>query len=114
MLLQWVDARKRVARAGKRPSVQQFSGVQVFPLQNVRQGPLREVTVDLPGADLNGDLEFAIDRMEVWRIVITVVHRNDDPEKTAELRHQAVYRGRRRAEKQAGRETDPRRPMELT
>ena len=54
------------------------------------EGAFRKVSVHLPGGDFNRDLKVSIDRVEVRRIVISVVHRDDDSEEAAELGHAAV------------------------
>jgi len=61
--------------------------MQGTPFEDVCQRSLWELPVDLPGGDLYRDLEVTVNGMEVRRGVIAVVHRNDDPEESADLWH---------------------------
>ena len=64
--------------------------MDVFPLEYVGQGPLGEVSVHLPRRNLHGDLKVSVDCVKVRRVVIAVVHRDDDPEEAAEFWHATV------------------------
>lgn len=60
--------------------------MQLTPFLYVRQSPRWKVTLHPARIDLDSDLVFTVDRVEVrWRM-ITVVHCNDDAKKAAELR----------------------------
>jgi len=47
----------------------------------------RKGAIDLTGFDLDGDLEIAVDGMEMCRSMIPVVHGNNNAAESTEFRH---------------------------
>src|SRR5215210_4893983 len=90
-----VERRNREERfAGLRPFPigEELVPVQVEPLEHEGLCATRELTVDTPVANGNGDLGVAVARVEVRGRVIAVVDRDGNAEKARDDGHCSKYR----------------------
>src|SRR3954449_1775078 len=61
------------------------------PFENQRQRTRRKLPAGMTVSDPDGDLLPAVPRVKVRRLMFAMVHRNDNAEKAADLRHVAIY-----------------------
>jgi len=69
------------------PVLHELDLMHCVPLKNGVQHTTWKLTDDLPVLDVNRDLVVPVFGMKVRRRVVSIVHPNDDSEKTGNLRH---------------------------
>lgn len=60
------------------------------PLMRMSQRTRRKVAIHSTRFNLHCDLEAAIDRVEMSRTVIAVIHRYNDSEESTQFRHETL------------------------
>ena len=68
--------------------------MELSPLLDVRQSPLRKLPVYLSRLNFHRNLEFSVDRMKVRWAMVSIVHGDNNSEKSAEFGHLLSYFGR--------------------
>jgi len=68
--------------------------MKLSPLLDVRQSSLRKLPVYLSRLNFHRNLEFAVDRMKVRWAMVSIVHGDNNSEKSAEFGHVPSYSGR--------------------
>lgn len=61
--------------------------MNLMPIENQAQGPLRHVPFDDTGLNFNYNLLVFVPGMEMWRIVILIIQKNNNSIKSADYRH---------------------------
>jgi len=69
------------------PVLQQLRFVQFSPFLNMRESSRRDCSARYSGFDFHGNLEAAVNRMEVRWFMINVVHGDYDSQESADFRH---------------------------
>lgn len=64
----------------------------VPPFENECLRARRKITFNVPVADTDGHFLTSITSVEMRRLVLTMVHRDHDPEKAADLGHAGILR----------------------
>ena len=93
MLAKRLDSAQPLAGGCQLPIFEKLRPVLRRPLDGEPERPRWKSPVqDLETCDRNLDFELAVDRMEMWWIVILEVHPYRDPEEARDLRHRAKVR----------------------
>jgi hypothetical protein len=88
--LQWGNAPRRMTCALKRPSLQQFDALQIFPFEYLCQRSLREISIDATRLNFNGDFEIALNGMKMGRPMIPAIYGDDDTEEATQFGHASL------------------------
>ena len=90
-LIQWVDFYQSLAILHALPVRHQFVLVLVEPLEDQMQCTARHLSRHSPRLNVDGGTILIVAHMEVRRIMVWQIHRNDDSVEVANLWHNSLF-----------------------